>query len=111
MGRTIAKFVVECVVCQQVKDTTNKPIELLQPLAVPKEIWEDIAMDFITDLPKVRGHSVIVTVVDLLSKFCHLESLPSSYNVVSVAEFYIQNVVKIHGFPKSIVSDRIKVHK
>lgn len=66
-------------------------------------------MDFITGLPKVKGHSVIITVVVCLSKFYHLGSLPLLYNTISVAEFFIQNMVKIHGFPKSIVSDRDKV--
>lgn len=66
-------------------------------------------MDFITELPKVRGYSVIVTVVDRLSKFCHLGSLPTNYTTVSVANFFIKNVVKIHGFLKSIITERDKV--
>lgn len=109
MGKSIAHFIADCAICQQVKDSTSKPIGLLQPLAVPSVIWEEIAMDFIMGLPKVKGDSIIVTVVDRLSKFCHLGSLPSSYNAISVVDFFIQNVVKVHGFPKSIVSDRDKV--
>lgn len=109
MRKIIAKFISECVICQQVKHTTNKPIRLLQPLVVPIEIWKEVSMDFITGLPNIRGDSVIVTVVDRLSKFCHLGSQPSTYNTVAVERFFIHNVAKTYNFPKSIVSDRDKV--
>lgn len=106
MGSQVAQFISKCLICQQIKESTNKPIGLLQSLAIPERIWEDISMDFITGLPKVKGKAVIVTVVDRLSKFCHLGSLPASYNASLVARFFVRKIVKIHGFPQSIVSDR-----
>lgn len=109
MGKRVKQFVAECVVCQQTKVSTNKPIGLLHPLAIPEEIWESISMDFITGLPKIKRQSVIITVVVHLSKFCHLGCLPANYTAISVAEFFVQNIVKIRGFLKSIISARDKV--
>ena len=63
-------------------------------------------MDFITALPVSRGMSTILVVVDRLSKYIHLGALPANFTVAKVAELFMEIVVKHHGFPKSIVSDR-----
>lgn len=78
---------------------------LLQPLRIPEHIWEDIAMDFIIALPPVRGTSVIVVVIDRLSKYGHFIPLPSFSSRI-VAESFLQHIVKRHGIPRIIVSDR-----
>ena len=64
----IQKFVVECLVFQQNKVETIKTLGLLQPLSIPSQHWEEISMDFITGLPKSKGNSVIMVVVDRLTK-------------------------------------------
>lgn len=66
-------------------------------------------MDFITGLPLVKGHSVICVVVDRLRKYCHLGSMSAKYSAVTVAEYFVKQIVRWHGIPKSIVSDRDKV--
>ena len=66
-------------------------------------------MDFITALPPANIYTVIMVVVDLLSKFAHFIPLKNDYTNKKVAEAFINHVVKLHGFPKSIVSDRHKV--
>lgn len=66
-------------------------------------------MDFITGLPPSHGYTVIMVVIDRLSKYSHFAILKSDYTCHSVAETIMHMVVKLHGFPKSIVSDRDKV--
>lgn len=44
----------------------------LIPLQVLRAMWEDVTMDFITCLPKVRNLIVLVVVVDCLNKYCHV---------------------------------------
>lgn len=61
-------------------------------------------MDFIIELSMVRGKSVIIVVVDRLSKYCHLGVLTASYTAGEVAEFFLQQVVRLHGVPKLVVS-------
>src|SRR6202044_199334 len=68
----IQKFVAECLVCQQNKVQTIKTPSLLQPLSIPSQCWEEVSMDFITGLPKSEGKSVIMVVVDRVTKYAHL---------------------------------------
>nr|XP_051211532.1 uncharacterized protein LOC127329025 [Lolium perenne] len=72
--------------------------------AVP--VWADISMDFIEGLPKVGGKSVILTVVDRFSKYAHFIALGHPYTAASVARAFFDGIVRLHGFPSSIVSDR-----
>jgi hypothetical protein len=63
-------------------------------------------MDFIEGLPKVGGKSVILTVVDRFSKYAHFIALGHPYTATSVARAFFDGIVRLHGFPSSIVSDR-----
>ncbi|KAI9124628.1 hypothetical protein K1719_004550 [Acacia pycnantha] len=65
-------------------------------------------MDFITGLPPIQGHSVIFVIVDRLSKYDHFLPLPANFTSHRVAEVFIQHIVKLHGIPRTIVSDRDK---
>ena len=108
MRKDTAQFVKTCIVCQQAKSANTHPGGLLQPLPIPQQIWEDISMDFIVGLPLSKGLSVIFVVIDRLSKFGHFMPLKADFTSSKVAEVFIQNVVKLHGVPKTIVSDRDK---
>jgi hypothetical protein len=63
-------------------------------------------MDFITGLPQAQGKDCIYVVVDRLTKFAHFFSIPSKYSAAHVAELFFREVFKLHGLPKTIVSDR-----
>jgi len=63
-------------------------------------------MDFINNLPKVHGKSVILSVVDHFSKYAHFIALSHLYLVALVTRAFFEGIVRLHGFPTSIVSDR-----
>jgi hypothetical protein len=103
--RIVGDFVRSCPTCQRNKMETLHP-GLLQPLPVPSRICADISIDFVEALPKVHGKSVLLTVVDRFSKYAHFIALGHPYTVSSVARAFFQEIVCLHGFPESIVSDR-----
>lgn len=109
MKEDIKQFVQQCAICQQAKSTNALPAGLLQPLPIPSQVWEDVAMDFITGLPNSFGYTTIMVVIDRLTKYAHFVALKTEYTSRMVAEVFMNQVVKLHGMPKSIVSDRGKV--
>ncbi|KAL0560443.1 hypothetical protein IC582_000848 [Cucumis melo] len=107
MKREVAEFVSRCLVCQQVKAPRQKPAGLLQPLSIPEWKWENVSMDFITGLPRtLRGFRVIWVVVDRLTKSAHFVPGKSTYTASKWAQLYMSEIVRLHGVPVSIVSDR-----
>jgi hypothetical protein len=105
MKQDIRKFVAECEVCLRNKGETFKSPGTLQPLQIPPAIWKDISMEFITGLPKSGNKSVIMVVVDRLSKYSHFFALHHPFTASTVAQIFMDQVFKLHGMPNSIVSD------
>lgn len=69
-------------------------------------VFRRLTMDFITGLPISNGYATILVVVDRLSKQAHFCALPRSYSEPKVAELFVQMVCKLHGMPRTIISDR-----
>uniref|UniRef100_A0A0A9HNN3 Integrase catalytic domain-containing protein n=1 Tax=Arundo donax TaxID=35708 RepID=A0A0A9HNN3_ARUDO len=106
LHQLVRDFVKGCGVCQQNKSVHLHPAGLLQPLPVPTNVWSDISMDFVEGFPRIDGKSVMLTVVDRFSKFAHFIPLGHPYMASSVAKAFFNQVVRLHGIPCSIVSDR-----
>jgi hypothetical protein len=107
MKREIAKYVSECDTCQRVKTSHLKVAGTLQPLPIPSWKWEEICMDFIVGLPNTSWHhDSIWVVVDRLTKTAHFLPVHTTHRAEKYAEIYIHQIVRLHGIPKTIVSDR-----
>ena len=63
-------------------------------------------MDFITGFPKVLGKDCIFVVVDRLTKFVHFFVITTTFTAAQVVELFFREAFRLHGLPKSIVSDR-----
>jgi len=106
MREDVRYYVASCIVFQTTKYSTQPPARLLQPLPIPSMVWDQVTMDFIVGLPPSRGYTAIMVVVDRLTKYTHLGALPTNFDATRVAQLFMDIVVKLHGFPSSIVSDR-----
>ncbi|KAJ9547266.1 hypothetical protein OSB04_019809 [Centaurea solstitialis] len=107
MKKDIAYFVERCVTCLQVKIEHQRPYGKLQQLPIPEWNWEHVTMDFVTKLPRTpKGYDTIWVIVDRLSKSAHFLPMKETYSMERLARLYIAEIVRLHGTPVSIVSDR-----
>jgi hypothetical protein len=106
MKKEIAAYVARCDNYCRVKAIHMKP-GLLQPLSIPRWKWKEIVMDFIVGLPTMeKGFDSIWVIVDCLTKSTHFIPVKSNYHPHNYVDIYFQQVVHLHGVPKSIVLDR-----
>ncbi|RVW13399.1 Transposon Tf2-8 polyprotein [Vitis vinifera] len=106
MYKNIQDYIQQCATYQKTKSETLAPAGLLQPLPIPCLVWDDISLDFIDGLPSSQGKDSIMVVVDRLSKYAHFIALSHSFSAKMIAEKFVENIIKLHGMPKSIISDR-----
>jgi hypothetical protein len=107
MKREIAKYVSKCDTCRRVKANYLRPAGNLQPLSIPEWKWENICMNFIVGLPcTLHGYNSIWVIVDRLTNSVHFIPVATTYSVRQYAELYMLHIVRYHGIPKTIISDR-----
>ena len=107
MNNDVRDYVKSCDSCQRIKASQQVPAGLLQPLPIPKQPWDQVSMDFIVQLPVTKaGFDAIVVFVDTFSKMVHLAPTKTTASAPDTAQLFFDQVIKLHGLPKSIVSDR-----
>lgn len=111
MRQDIRRYIRNCYTCSRSKASRLPYQGLLQPLDTPMRKWEDIAVDFIVDLPRSRNETTgqycrnIMVVTDRLSKQRHFIGC-GSIEAKFTARLFLHHIWKHHGLPKTIVSDR-----
>jgi hypothetical protein len=79
---------------------------LLKPLEVPEWKSNNITMDFVVRLPhSPRGKCAIWVVIDRLNKVTHFIPIKTTNSAVDFILLYVKEIVRLHGVPKSIVSN------
>ncbi|KAJ3558320.1 hypothetical protein NP233_g11530 [Leucocoprinus birnbaumii] len=106
----IASYCDSCITCRRSKPPNHKLFGLLQPLPVPSTPWENIGIDFVGPMPESKDRDAtydsITVIIDRLTGMIHLVPSRLNYNARQVAELIFREVYRLHGLPKSIISDR-----
>ncbi|XP_033139424.1 uncharacterized protein LOC117131126, partial [Brassica rapa] len=106
MKSDVEKLCERCATCKQAKSKVQSH-GLYTPLPIPYHPWNDISMDFIVGLPRTRtGKDSIFVVVDRFSKMAHFIACHKTDDALHVANLFFKEIVRLHGMPRTIVSDR-----
>ncbi len=104
-------YVIGCDVCLALKAVRHKPYGDLQSLPVSTHQWKDLSMDFVTGLPvttnwKGDTYNSILVIVDWLTKMVYYEPVKVTIDDPGLTKVIFDVIVRYHGLPNSIVSDR-----
>lgn len=100
------KFCASCAICARAKPSNQKPAGLLHSLPVPDQPWESIGMDFIGPFPEAENKNYLWVVMCRLTSMVHLIPIRTDTTATELSEIFIKEIVRLHGLPRSIVSDR-----
>ena len=106
MAAYVKKYVNTCDICAHGKAPRHRPHGELAPLPIPTGPWKGISCDFIVDLPMSNGYDAILVFIDRFTKMGHFIPCTKTASSTDFARMYRDYVVRLHGFPDSIVLDR-----
>lgn len=105
--KDVVAYVTTCASCQRNKARNMLPGGTLQPLPIPEEPWQSVSMDYVTGLPcTTAGYDAVYVVLDRLTKMAHFIPCTKDITAVGTADLFVREVVRLHGYPLDIVSDR-----
>ena len=106
MRTDVKKFVEKCRIFQYAKGRSQNA-GLYQRLPIPSRPWDVMSMDFVLGLPKTqRGHDYVLVIADRFSKITHFIHCFKTSDATHVANLFFKEVVRLHGLPRSIASER-----
>ena len=110
MEDEVKEYIASCDICQRTKTKRHRPFGELQSLPVPERPWQEISMDFITDLPPSRRGSdvydAILVVIDRFTKYARYVPCRKTMTAEQLATVLVDDVFMDFGLPDGIVSDR-----
>jgi hypothetical protein len=115
MRDKVTKFIKNCVSCQQNKHSTHAQYGEAQAMEPPTAPWTNITMDFVTQLPPSKDpvteytYDSIFVVVDRFTKYAEMIPFRHNYTAQQLAHVFKDRIIRNHGIPESIISDRDKL--
>ena len=103
----VRQFVENCPVCQTEKSDHTLAKGELQSTQIPETKWSEISIDFVTDLPSTaNGKDTILVTVDKATRMVHLAPCRKNITATGTAQLLWKTVIRYHGIPWAIFSDR-----
>nr|GAT56033.1 predicted protein [Mycena chlorophos] len=106
ISEEVRLFCDSCMTCQTTKKDSRKPAGKLHTLLIPERPWQSIAMDFVGPFPKSGQYDYLWVVICRLTSMVHLIPVHTRMRASELARVYVREIVRLHGLPESIVSDR-----
>jgi len=104
--KKIGRYVDRCDACQRYKNRSEASAGKLTPNTIPEKPCSHILADFITNLLLAQGYDTVLVVCDCFSKMVHFIVTTEKTSAEGLAKLFRDYVWKLHGLPKSIISDR-----
>ena len=106
LKRDVGNIVAQCRVCAFAKQV-QKNAGFYTSIPVPTRPWDDVSVNFVLGLPHtVRCYDSIMVVVNRFLKMAHFMPCSKTSDTTRVAQLKFWEIVRLHGLPISIVSDR-----
>ena len=102
----VEDFCKSCGQCQVAKSSKQRPPGWVHTMPIPGRPWESVGMDFSGPYPKVKGYDYILLVICRMTGMVHIIPTRTDVTAKQVAELYVREIIRLHGIPESIVSDR-----
>ena len=103
----IRQFVENFPVCQTEKSDHTLAKGRLMPTKIPESKWSEISIDFVADLPpSATGRNSILFTVDKATRMVHFATRRKNITATSTAQLLWNTVIRYHGLPRTIFSDR-----
>lgn len=115
MRAEVEQYIQGCIQCQQNKSARHTKYGQIQFAPVPDTPWDDITMDFVVKLPKSKDPATqdtfdsIMVIVEKLTKYAIMVPFKESYKADQLAFILLDRLIRDHGIPRSITSDRDKL--
>lgn len=106
LHRDVERFCTSCGTCQTTKTSNARPAGLLHSMPVPLYPWQSMGMDFVGPFPTAHGFNYLLVVICRLTSMVHLLPCRVTDTAADIAALYVREVVRLHGLPETIVSDR-----
>lgn len=110
LEKDVEVYCKTCYQCQRMKSKRHRPYGEAHALPFPDRPWQEITMDFITDLPPSRRegcvYDAILVIVDRFSKMVLYIPTVKTVTSAELATILIREVVRRFGVPEGTLSDR-----
>jgi hypothetical protein len=111
LDKDVQEYVKTCAICQRNKAPRHSKYGKLAPLPIPKDIFEEVSLDFVTGLPPAKDGAgcvfdAVLVIVDRFSKMAIYLPALKTWDVKQFAEAYFEQVILRYGIQKGIVSNR-----
>ena len=97
--KDVMHYVATCKACQMNKVDCHAKQMKSTPMLTGNRPFEEIAMDFVGELPESEGFNAILVITDRFTKVQYYIPAKTSWTAADVADAYICYIWKLYGLP------------